>query len=154
MAKVITPSAKADGFSRHAGADCLYVPRALDPSALENYLSTDDIASSRHDPQAEHSLVPTIREDLRHGAPHKQVWLVPRGSIFTSSRPTLSALYESLTKKEFQPASCTDFASASWALGWRRKRGQVKVPLNIRSTGGLMLQERPHDDADSGSEAD
>jgi hypothetical protein len=44
---------------------------------------------------------------LGTAAPHTHTWLVPRGSTFTSSRPALAALYQSLAKKEFHPASWT-----------------------------------------------
>ena len=51
--------------------------------------------------------MPTLLKSLGTAAPHMQIWLVPRGSTFTSSRPAFAALYESLAKKEFHPASWT-----------------------------------------------
>jgi len=38
-------------------------------------------------------------------APHTHVCDVPRGSTFTSTRPALAALYESIWIKAFHPAS-------------------------------------------------
>src|SRR5215471_11515707 len=44
-------------------------------------------------------------------APHTHLWLVPRGSTFTNTRPALAALYDSLAKKELHPASWTERAN-------------------------------------------
>ena len=61
-------------------------------------------------PHTGHSCQRSARV-LGTAAPHTHVWLVPRGSTFTSSRPALAALYQSLAKKEFHPASWTEPAN-------------------------------------------
>jgi hypothetical protein len=40
--------------------------------------------------------MPTLRQSLGHGRSAYAGWLVPRGSTLTSTRPALSALYETL----------------------------------------------------------
>src|SRR5215472_2650794 len=63
-------------------------------------------------PHTGHSCQRSARV-LGTAAPHTHTWLVPRGSTFTISRPALAALYESLAKKEFHPASWTGPANTA-----------------------------------------
>jgi hypothetical protein len=60
---VITPSAKADGFSGNACVDHRYVDsRTLDPSALQNYTRTDMIPWARHTTAS--AVMPAITKRL------------------------------------------------------------------------------------------
>src|SRR6059058_837272 len=81
------------------------MPRTPDPGALQYDLRADHVTRADN-PQAGHSCQRSASV-LGTAAPHTHTWLVPRGSTFTSSRPALAALYQSLAKKEFHPASWT-----------------------------------------------